>query len=104
MSHEPTIGPEQNLFAETPLLCRQLHLKRPVLSNEQLAQVKALDDGHLRAVTLPVVYPAGSGGDGLRAALDALCASASRAVADGATILVLSDRGVGAEHVAIPSL
>src|SRR5204862_941352 len=44
------------------------------------------------------------GGDGLRVALDALCASASRAVAGGATILVLSDRGVGAEHVAIPSL
>src|SRR5439155_746699 len=53
MSLETTIGPEQNLFEETPLHCRQLHLKSPTLSNEQLAQVKALDDGHLRATTLP---------------------------------------------------
>src|SRR5204863_9394100 len=88
MSVQTTIGPEQNLFDETPLHCRQLHLKSPTLTNEQLAQIKALDDGHLRTVTLPAVFPAGSGGDGLRAALDRLCRRASAAVADGATILV----------------
>jgi len=55
MSLETTIGPEQNLFEETPLHCRQLQVKSPTLSNEQLAQVKALDDGHLRAVTLPIL-------------------------------------------------
>src|SRR3989475_736218 len=104
MSVQTTIGPEQNLFDETPLHCRQLHLKSPILSNEDLAQVKALDDGHLRATTLPIVFAAGRGGDGLRAALDALCSRASKAVANGYTILVLSDRGVDATHVPIPSL
>src|SRR5438034_816879 len=62
MSLETTIGPEQNLFEETPLHCRQLHLKSPTLSNEQLAQVKALDDGHLRATTLPILFAKRSGG------------------------------------------
>ncbi len=104
MSLETTIGPEQNLFEETPLHCHQLRLKSPVLTNEQLAQVKALDDGHLRAITLPILFPAGSGGPGLRQALDALCARASEAVADGYTILVLSDRGVNERNVPIPSL
>jgi glutamate synthase (NADPH/NADH) large chain len=104
MSLETTIGPEQNLFEETPLHCRQLHLKSPTLSNEQLAQVKALDREHLRAFTLPILFPAGSGGEGLRGALDALCTRASKAVADGCTILVLSDRGVDGKHVPIPSL
>src|SRR5438874_1253039 len=104
MSLETTIGPEQNLFEETPLHCRQLHLKSPTLSNEQLAQVKALDDGHLRATTLPILFAKRSGGPGLRAALDDLCARASKAVADGDTILVLSDRGVDDAHVPIPSL
>ncbi len=104
MSLETTIGPEQNLFEETPLHCRQLHLKSPTLSNEQLAQVKALDDGHLRATTLPILFAKRSGGPGLRAALDDLCARASKAVADGQTILVLSDRGVDEAHVPIPSL
>src|SRR5438034_715123 len=104
MSLETTIGPEQNLFEETPLHCRQLHLKSPTLSNEQLAQVKTLDDGHLRATTLPILFAKRSGGPGLRAALDDLCARASKAVADGDTILVLSDRGVDDAHVPIPSL
>jgi glutamate synthase (NADPH) large chain len=104
MSVETAIGPEQNLFEETPLHCRQLTVKSPCLSNEQLAQVKELDDGHLRAITLPMLFPAGGGGEGLRAALDDLCASVSKAVADGRTIIVLSDRGVDAHHVPIPSL
>jgi len=104
MSVMTAIGPEQNLFEETPLHCRQLEVKSPVLSNEELAQLKELDDGHLRAVTLPTVFPAGSGGEGLRVALDELCAAASKAVADGASILILSDRGVDATRVPIPSL
>src|SRR5438093_1620940 len=104
MSLETTIGPEQNLFEETALHCRQLHLKSPTLSNEQLAQIKALDDGHLRATTLPILFPKRSGGAGLRAALDDLCARASRAVGDGCTAPLLSDRGVDDGHVPIPTL
>jgi glutamate synthase (NADPH) large chain len=104
MSVETTIGPEQNLFEETPLHCAQLHLKSPTLTNEELAQVKALDSGTLRALTLPIVFPAGSGGAGLRAALEQLCESAADAVARGYTVLVLSDRPVDAAHVPMPSL
>src|SRR5437870_2239501 len=104
MSVMTSIGPEQNLFEETPLHCRQLEVKSPVLSNEELAQVKALDDGHLRAITLPMLFAADSGGAGLRVALDALCARASEAVANGYTILLLSDRGVDQDNVPIPSL
>ncbi len=104
MSLETTIGPEQNLFEETPLHCHQLRLRSPILTNEQLAQVKALDDGVLRAITLPILFPAGSGGAGLEAALEELCARASQAVADGCTILVLSDRGVNERLMPIPSL
>jgi len=104
MSVETTIGPEQNLFDETPLHCAQLHLKSPTLTNDELAQVKALDDGPLRAITLPIVFPAGSGGDGLRDALERLCEAAADAVASGYSILVLSDRAVDAAHAPMPSL
>jgi glutamate synthase (NADPH/NADH) large chain len=104
MSVETTIGPEQNLFEETPLHCAQLHLKSPTLSNEELAQVKALDSGMLRAITLPIVFAAGSGGNGLRDALERLCESAAEAVAGGYSILVLSDRAVDGAHVPMPSL
>ncbi len=104
MSVETTIGPEQNLFEETPLHCAQLHVKSPTLSNEELGRIKDLDAGSLRTLTLPIVFPAGSGGEGLEAALEELCERASAAIADGFTILVLSDRGADERHVPIPSL
>jgi glutamate synthase (NADPH/NADH) large chain len=104
MSLETTLGSEQNLFQETPLHCRQLQLRSPTLSNEELAQVKALDRPGLHALTLPILFRGGSGGEGLRSALDLLCRRASDAVAEGYTVLVLSDRGVSAEHAPIPSL
>src|SRR5256712_1059548 len=104
MSLQTSIGPEQNLFDETALHCRQLHLKSPILTNAQLAQIKQLDDGHLHAITLPMLFPAGSGGAGLRAALEELCERAAEAVAGGHTILVLSDRGVAEAQAPIPSL
>ncbi len=104
MSVETTIGPERNLFDETPLNCAQLHVKSPTLSNAELAQLKALDEGSLRTRTLSMLFPAGSGGEGLRIALDELCEQASAAVDEGATILVLSDRAVDQGRVPIPSL
>jgi glutamate synthase (ferredoxin) len=104
MSVQTTIGPEQNLFEETPEHCQQLQLKSPILGNDELAQVKALDDGALRAITLPILFSTKLGGAGLRAALDELCERASDAVAQGYTILVLSDRGVSERKVPIPSL
>jgi glutamate synthase domain-containing protein 2/glutamate synthase domain-containing protein 1/glutamate synthase domain-containing protein 3 len=104
MSLETTIGAEQNLFQETPLHCRQLRLKSPTLSDAQLAQVKALDRPGLHAITLPILFRAGTGGAGLGAALDLLCRRAADAVAEGYTILVLSDRGVNEQQAPIPSL
>jgi glutamate synthase domain-containing protein 2/glutamate synthase domain-containing protein 1/glutamate synthase domain-containing protein 3 len=104
MSAVTTIGAERNLFDETPEHCAQLRLETPILTNAQLAQIAALDGGALRAARLPIHYPVRQGGEGLRAALDALCAAASQAVAGGATILVLSDRGIDAERAPIPSL
>jgi len=104
MSLETNIGPERNLFDETPEHCAQLRLSSPILTNEQLAQVKALDEDQLRTTTLPMLFPAGSGGPGLRAALEELCQLAADAVEQGATILVLSDRGMSERMVPIPSL
>jgi glutamate synthase (NADPH) large chain len=66
-----------------------------VLDNAELARLRA------RAVTLPMHWRVG---DGLEGALDALCAAARAAVADGASILILSDRGASEELVPIPSL
>ncbi len=104
MSAETTLGSEQNLFTETPLHCRQLRLKTPILTNAELEKIKHLARPGLRTITLSTLYRVADGAGGLRAALDKLCADASRAIADGYTIIVLSDRGVNHEWAPIPSL
>jgi glutamate synthase domain-containing protein 2/glutamate synthase domain-containing protein 1/glutamate synthase domain-containing protein 3 len=104
MSAETTIGAEQNLFEETPLHCRQLRLKNPILNNEQLERIKRLAQPGLRSTTLNTLYRVADGERGLREALDDLCRQASRALEDGYTIIVLSDRGVSQEWAPIPSL
>ena len=57
-----------------------------------------------RSVTLPMLYASAEGGAGLERALDALKRQAREAVADGHTVLILSDRGVSRELAPIPSL
>ena len=101
-SLEAFVGSERNLFDETPQHCRQLRLKSPLLTDEQLAQIRALDLPGLASATLSTRFDARKGA--LGPALDDLCAAASRAIADGKNIIILSDRGVDADHAPIPSL
>ena len=98
------IGSEQNLFAETPQHCRQLRLPQPILTNREIEQIKQLDEPGLTARTLPIVFERAADRSGLREAMDRLFEAASRAVEDGCTILILSDRAVDADHIPIPSL
>ena len=98
------LGREPNLLDETPRHCRLLKLKQPVLTTAELAKIKALDGEALRAVTVPMVFEVAAGTAGLAVAVDALCGTVARAVQDGATLVVLSDRTVDADHAAIPSL
>ena len=104
MSLETTIGRENNLLAETPEHCAQLRLSSPVLTNAQLKHIKAIDEPGLRAATISTLFPVANGTKGLDEALDRICAEATQAIADGATILILSDRGVDDAHAPIPSL
>ncbi len=101
-SLEAFVGSEQNLFEETPLHCRQLRLKSPLLTDEEMARIRALDQPGLSSATLSTLFDAKTGS--LQQALDNLCAAASQAIEDGKNIIILSDRGVDATHAPIPSL
>ena len=99
-----SIGPEGNLLEPTPEACRQIKLKTPVLDNEQLARIRHVDLPGLRTATVPMLFPVREGAAGLERAMDALCRQASRAIAEGHSYLILSDRGVNVEMAPIPSL
>ncbi|PRW61749.1 glutamate synthase large subunit [Actinopolyspora mortivallis] len=102
------VGPEHNLLETDPAACHQLVLPFPVLDNDELAKLVHInDDGDrpdLQSVTVHMVYRAAGGGQALRERLDEICREVSEAVASGARIIVLSDRGADAEYAAIPSL
>ncbi|NUS51464.1 MAG: glutamate synthase subunit alpha, partial [Nocardioidaceae bacterium] len=103
-----TIGPEANLLEPTPASCRQLVLPFPVVTNDELAKIRHINrDGDLPGYATHVsrgLYDVEGGGQALADRIDQICAEVSAAIADGARIIVLSDRHSTAELAPIPSL
>lgn len=99
---ETTIGAEGNLVDPKPESCRQIRLKTPVLTNRELEQLRQQDVEGFEARQLSILFDAKEGG--LKPALDELFEKADKAVEEGTTLLVLSDRGVSEKSAAIPSL
>jgi glutamate synthase (ferredoxin) len=103
-SMESTIGPEGNLLAPGPESCRQIKISYPILDNDQLAKLRHVRAAGFSSATLPMLFDASEGGDGLERAMTMLQAEAERVVRAGANIVILSDRGVSPEAAPIPSL
>jgi glutamate synthase (ferredoxin) len=99
-----TIGSEGNLVEPNPQSCRQLRLHDPILRNSDMVKLRQIDQPGIKSKTLPILFKPGAGEAGLERALDELCEQADRAIADGMTILILSDKGVDASHAPIPAL
>lgn len=99
-----TIGPERNLLNPEPESCRQIQLDSPILSNEDFAKLRHVHRPGFKAITIPILFTASEGAEGLRKALDNLCEAADRVISKGHNILILSDRGMDSENAAIPAL
>ncbi|RBQ20389.1 glutamate synthase large subunit [Spongiactinospora rosea] len=107
-SLQSTIGPEGNLLEPGPASCRRLVLPYPVIDNDELAKIIHInDEGALPGFQPHVVsglYEVAGGGEALLARLEEIRAEVSRAIAGGARIIVLSDRGSSATMAPIPAL
>jgi glutamate synthase (ferredoxin) len=104
MSTETAIGSEGNMLKPGPENCRLLGLKSPILTNEELAKLKHLDQPGFKSVTVPLLFKVSEGPAGLEKAMDGLYANVSQAIKDGYNVVVLSDCGVTREWAPIPSL
>ena len=104
MSMEVTLGKERNLLDESPEHCRKLKVEHPILTGKEMDKIIKLDQERLKTVVLSTLFPVSEGEQSVERALDALCQSASKAIDEGATILVLSDKGVDQNNAALPSL
>src|SRR5580704_9248109 len=103
-----TLGPEANLLEPTAASCRQIVLPMPVIDNDDLAKLLYVnEDGStpgFSAFAVDGLFRASGGGDALRSAIEDVRARVSRAIAEGADVIVLSDRNSTAEWAPIPSL
>ena len=99
-----TIGPESNLLKPGAEACRQIKIKSAIVNNEELARLRHIDERGFKSITLPMLFEADSGGNGLARALEDLQRRACEAVEEGYTIIILSDRGVNMKLAPIPSL
>ncbi|MBL4634878.1 MAG: glutamate synthase large subunit, partial [Kofleriaceae bacterium] len=104
MTLETGLGPDGNTFEETPEQCHSLRVPGPILSNQDIATIESIDEGVFEPISLSTCYSAAAGASELSPALDALCVASAEAVDEGYNILILSDRAIDTEHVAIPSL
>ncbi len=103
-----SVGPEWNLLDPGPASCRQLALPFPIIDNDELAKIIHIDDDggypELKAVEVSGLYRVASGGLAMQRALDAVRLKVSKAIDDGARVVVLSDRNSDEVYAPIPSL
>ncbi|MCI6407248.1 glutamate synthase large subunit [Veillonella caviae] len=81
-----------------------LSMRTPILTNQELASIKALDCRRMKSVTLSILFDPSKGAEGMRDALAELCEKAEEAARTEQNVLILSDRGVDENHAPIPAL
>jgi glutamate synthase (NADPH/NADH) large chain len=108
MSLVSFIGPRPNILdLEGTSTQKRLEVHQPILTNDQLERIRALDGASVapfRTITLDITFSADLGAPGMEPGLRALTEQAEKAVHDGFNIIVLSDRATGPNRIPIPSL
>ena len=102
------LGPEGNLLQATMASCRQIILPNPVIDNDELAKLRYVNEHGetpgFRAFAVDGLFPVAGGAAALAAAIDDVRGRVSEAIADGANVIIVSDRNSDAELAPIPSL
>ena len=95
------IGSDGNILEDRAENCRVLQVTNPILTGTDLLKIKALNKEGFKNQTVSLLYYKNTS---LEQALDQLFVKCDKAYKEGANIIILSDRGIDENHVAIPSL
>ncbi len=104
MSLECYIGPESNLLETTEQHAHRLRLPQPIITNEELAALKHIDHRGWRTLTIDMTFAKSAGAVGHAACLEDMCQQAQQAIEEGYSLVVLSDRNIGADRVPVSTL
>ncbi len=95
------IGEDGNILREKPENCRVIQIHNPILTDTDLLKIKDMKVPGFKVGVIPILYYKNTS---LKKAIERLFVEADRAYKEGVNVLILSDRGVDENHVAIPSL
>lgn len=99
-----TLGSEGNLVGSVPENCRQIRLPIPILKNSDINKLRRIEQANVKIATLSILFSMENATIGFHEALEQLFLNADAAMRDGATILILSDKGVTEKNAALPAL
>ncbi|MDQ6644299.1 MAG: glutamate synthase large subunit, partial [Chloroflexota bacterium] len=104
MSLDCYLGRRQNFLTESALHAQLIHLETPLLSEAQLQTLRQLKVNGFRSRTLNSTFETAGGPEALERTLERLEKEAISAVADGMTLLIVSDRGADMANAPLPML
>ena len=104
MSLECYIGPESNLLESNPEHAHRLLVPHPILTNEELAALRHINHRGWKARTIDITFSRSEGKTGLQDALDRICTESEKAIDEGYSLIVLSDREMSAERAPVSTL
>ena len=99
-----TIGPESNLLNPTSISSQRVKINSPILTNEELSKMSNISVSGMKTKKVSILYEVKKGSQGLDQALNRVCAAVDKAIDDGYSFVILSDRGVNDKETAIPAL
>jgi glutamate synthase domain-containing protein 2/glutamate synthase domain-containing protein 1/glutamate synthase domain-containing protein 3 len=104
MSLESFVGPEKNILEETPQHSHKLRVRNPILSDEELLKLRDISINGFKAKTIYTFFDAQNSQEGFLSTLERICFEAEYAIEKGYSFIILSDRGVDKDRIALPSL
>jgi glutamate synthase domain-containing protein 2/glutamate synthase domain-containing protein 1/glutamate synthase domain-containing protein 3 len=103
MSLESFVGPQKNILEETPEHCHKIHLKEPILLDEELQRFAFLNERELKTTTISLLFNVNDK-KSFKQRIKEMCTEAKQAIDNGFTFIILSDRGVTKDKAALPAL
>ncbi|MDR3062128.1 MAG: glutamate synthase large subunit, partial [Dysgonamonadaceae bacterium] len=97
---------DANILEPTPDLCKMVKLQSPVIRNDDLDILRHLEYKGFKTITIPLLFKIKKSEEALalEQAIESLCEQTEEAVDKGYSYIILSDKGISADKVAIPSL
>lgn len=104
MGEDVLLGSEYNLLSETPKQAKRIRLPRAIITNNELLQIQSVHVEKLKTKQFSILFPFNDGNKGIKKKLKSIFKEVDKAIKNGFTIILLSDKGVDKNNVPIPSL